>query len=182
MRSWIISWGQKIGELRKSGAGKGRFSRSQMRRNLRLEPLEKRELLSAGPPEIGYFHASGGASQFILDSNGNRSWDAQDQTSVYGDATDTPVVGDWNGDGLDEIGIFRVSNGFGEFILDSNASGSWDPSDTVYDFGNTSDMPISGDWNNDGVDEIGVFRAAAGYGQFILDSNADGVLNDTIHD
>ena len=42
--------------------------------------------------------------------NGNNQWDAPDETSgpVYFGAADwEPVVGDWNGDGTDEVGAYR---------------------------------------------------------------------------
>lgn len=37
---------------------------------------------------------------------------------IFGFASDTPVVGDWNGDGKDDIGVYRLLNGQGTFLLD----------------------------------------------------------------
>jgi hypothetical protein len=66
-------------------------------------------------------------------------------------------VGDWDGDGTDDIGIFRNRN----FLVDYNANGHWDKQaggDQVYAFGAFGDSPIVGDWNGDGTDDIGTYR------------------------
>ena len=74
---------------------------------------------------------------------------------IFGNPGDTPLVGDWDGDGKDEIGIHRNR----EFYLDSNGNGSWDVGvDEVISFGLTTDTPIIGDWDGDGDDDIGVHR------------------------
>lgn len=71
-----------------------------------------------------------------------------------GSPGDRPVVGDWNGDGIDTIGVYRPSNG-AYYLRNSNSAG---PPYTVFGFGNTEDLPIAGDWNEDGIDTIGVYR------------------------
>ncbi len=47
-------------------------------------------------------------------------------------SSDTPIVGDWNGGGRDEVGNFRVADNLGQFIFDSNDTGRWDPTDIVH--------------------------------------------------
>ena len=44
-----------------------------------------------------------------LDSNGNYAWEVSDTSLSWGLPGDIPVIGDWNGDGKDDIGIFRPS-------------------------------------------------------------------------
>ena len=58
----------------------------------------------------------------------------------------------------DKIGVFRNSTHL--FYLDYNGNGVWNGSvvDRQYNFGTFGDLPVSGDWNNDGKSEIGVFR------------------------
>ena len=64
-----------------------------------------------------------------------------------------PIIdsGDYNGDGISDIAIFRA------------CSGLWAVRDlgSVY-FGTSGDIPASGDYNGDGTAEIAVFRPAAG--------------------
>jgi len=50
------------------------------------------------------------------------------------------VVGDWNGDGVDEIGVFRN----GMWYLDLNGNGIWEgPAvDRQYTFGLAGDIPV----------------------------------------
>jgi hypothetical protein len=64
-----------------------------------------------------------------------------------------PIVGDWNGDGIDEIGIYYK----GQWFLDLNGDGTWDESDLWAQLGNEFDSPVAGDWNGDGKDDIGIF-------------------------
>ena len=45
------------------------------------------------------------------------------------------------------------------FLRNSNDSG---PANLAFGFGAAGDIPIKGDWNNDGVDTIGVYRPTTG--------------------
>ncbi len=132
-----------------------------------------------GRDEVGNFRAAGDAGQFILDSNGNGVWDPTDRVLLYGYSTDMPIIGDWNGDGRDDVGNFRMAGDSGQFILDSNGNGVWDPTDRVFSYGLPSDAPIIGDWDGDGRDEIGNFRIIGNQAQFILDSNGSGLWEPT---
>ena len=102
--------------------------------------------------------------QWFLDRNRNGQWDGctVDACYVFGALNDQPVAGDWNGDGFDEIGTLRN----GQWFLD-NGNGAWDGcgnfpiQDRCLQFGTPGDQPIAGDWNGDGVTEIGVRRGAS---------------------
>ncbi len=75
-------------------------------------------------------------------------------TAVFGLAGDIPVVGDWNGDGIDSIGVFRPSTG--RFLLrDANSTG---PVTYNIGFGVNGDRPFAGNWNGVGGDTPGVWR------------------------
>ena len=65
------------------------------------------------------------------------------------------VVGDFNGDGVDDVGIFRA----GRWYLDSNGNHELDAHDKVFEMGGASDLPVAGDWDGDGVDEPGTYRS-----------------------
>ncbi len=76
-----------------------------------------------------------------------------------GDPADLPVVGDWNGDGTDTIGIYRTSTGF-FFLSDSNLSPAVN---YVFIFGNPGDQPFAGRWTVDMTgDGVGVYRDTNG--------------------
>ena len=80
---------------------------------------------------------------------------------VYGSRTDTPVIGDWNGDGTDTVGVVRRSGSYWTWLLrNSNSSGT---ADISFAFGRADlgDVPVVGDWNNDGIETIGVVRPIA---------------------
>jgi CubicO group peptidase (beta-lactamase class C family) len=95
-----------------------------------------------------------------------------DMNFFYGQAGDIPVVGDWDGDGVQSVGIFRQGR---FFLKNTNGPGA---ADVVFDFGAPGDRPVAGDWNGDGRDTIGVYRN----GVFLLrDTNdagpADYIIN-----
>ncbi len=121
---------------------------------------------------IGEFDAIGinRSNQFFLDVNDDGAWNGTsggDGFTIFGNPTgDTPIVGDWDGDGDDNIGIHRGN----QFFLDATGDGKFNSGDVTRTFGNVGDTPIAGDWNGDGKDEIGVHRA----NMFFLDTNANG--------
>ena len=80
------------------------------------------------------------------------------------------MAGDWNGDGLATIGVFRA----GTWYLDVDGDGKWSRGDIILKFGRQGDQPLVGDWNGDGIDEIGVYRN----GVVILDTNGDHKLDE----
>jgi len=114
----------------------------------------------SGKSKIGVFRPSTGV--WYLDMNDNGLWDntvIDRQISTFGKPGDIPLVGDWNGDGKSEIGLYRPSNGF--WYMDVNGNGLWDgrPTDwQINQFGSPGDIPIVGDWNGDKKSEIGVYR------------------------
>ncbi|HKG20684.1 MAG TPA: metallophosphoesterase [Blastocatellia bacterium] len=109
----------------------------------------------------GVFRPTNGA---LYLKNSNSSGFA-DLFLTYGLPGDYPVAGDWNGDGIDTIGVYRA----GSFYLrDSNTNGV---ATLVVPFGLPGDQPVVGDWNGDGIDTIGVYRN----GTFMLrNSNSPG--------
>ena len=86
--------------------------------------------------------------------NSNTAGPADINTS-FGIAGDLPITGDWDGNGIDDVGIFRP--GTGQFKL----RGLFGLTVTM-NFGQNGDLPVAGDWNGDGIDTVGVFRPATG--------------------
>ncbi len=75
----------------------------------------------------------------------------------YGAIGDIPIVGDWDGDGTDTMGLFRPSTGT-FFLRDDWAGGN--ATITMTGVGLSTDVPIVGDWDGDGVDTVGVYRSS----------------------
>ena len=72
----------------------------------------------------------------------------------YGQPGDLPVVGDWTGDGISKLGVYRN----GTFYLDTNNNHVLDAADKVIELGRPGDKPVAGDWDGDGVDKVGVYE------------------------
>jgi hypothetical protein len=142
--------------------------------------LVNRFTVTASPSKIGVFRNT--THLFYLDYNGNGAWNgaATDRQYNFGISGDIPVSGDWNLDGKTEIGVFRNSTHL--FYLDYNGNGVWNGAsvDKQYNFGISGDIPVSGDWNNDGRTEIGVFRNSTH--MFYQDYNGNGVWNGSVVD
>jgi hypothetical protein len=146
-----------------------------------------------GVTNIGVFRTApdGVTGEFILDTNGDHIMDAGDETFTFGLGSDRIVVGDWNGGGKDEVGVFRnavsynaADAGDAVFSLDSNNDHTFDAGDQVFVFGLITDGLIVGDWNGAGKSEVGVYRDASsapvgnplyapGTALFSLDTNGD---------
>ncbi|GAB6165179.1 hypothetical protein JCM19992_11790 [Thermostilla marina] len=96
--------------------------------------------------------------------------DVVDHVFRYGRENDRPVTGDWNGDGITTIGVFRD----GTWYLDVDGDGRWSEADRVVPhFGEPGDRPVTGDWNGDGRTDLGLYRD----GTFLLDVNADEAID-----
>ncbi|MCC9601882.1 carboxypeptidase regulatory-like domain-containing protein [Stieleria sp. JC731] len=97
--------------------------------------------------------------------DGSLRADAVDHVFQYGEDVDTPISGDWNGDGIDQIGIFRA----GVWMLDAEGDGRRKSGEERFEFGQPGDYPIVGDFDGDGIDEVGVIRG----NRVIIDSDGD---------
>ncbi|HBJ35416.1 MAG TPA: fibrinogen-binding protein [Planctomycetaceae bacterium] len=91
--------------------------------------------------------------------------DAIDHVFRYGEQPDTPLAGDWNGDGIDSVAVFRA----GEWALNASGDGRLTAQDDKASFGQAGDIPIVGDWNGDGITNLGVVRGDV----WIIDSDGD---------
>jgi hypothetical protein len=155
--------------------------------HLRLEALEAREMMSYTPsfaPE-GKWHSSfcaGTEIPLVGDFNGDRKADIVTFTrGSSGDVfvalsngtgfsqsvkwhpsfcvnDETPLVGDFNGDGKDDIATFTRGSSGDVFVALSNGSGfggqlvKWHNRFCV-----NSEVPLAGDFNGDGKDDIATF-------------------------
>lgn len=88
-------------------------------------------------------------------------------TSVFafGAAGDTPVSGDWDGNGTDTPGVVRGNTWF---LRNSNTGG---PADISFTYGTATDIPVVGDWDGNGSYTPGIVR---GNTWFLRNSNSSG--------
>jgi hypothetical protein len=72
-------------------------------------------------------------------------------------------VGDWNGDGKDDVGVY---NNAGTWALWNTATNSVD----IVGFGWAGTKPVVGDWDGDGVTEVGIYNT--GGNNFLLQKDS----------
>lgn len=116
---------------------------------------------------VGVFR---GSSQFILSNSTNAPNDDIDTTLTQ--AGNLPVTADWDRDGDDDLGVYNSNTG--QFFIRTKVK--FCPicppvlSNATINFGQPGDLPVTGDWNADGFDTVGVFRPGAG--QFFLNNDS----------
>ncbi len=115
------------------------------------------------PPELA--DAAVGYRTMKATERGRLRSDVIDHVFRYGTEGDRAVVGDWNGDGIATIGVFRG----GTWYLDVDGNGRWSEHDMKVTFGKPGDVPVVGDFNGDGIDNLGVYRN----GTWHLDTNGN---------
>jgi subtilisin family serine protease len=100
------------------------------------------------------------ARVFIINELGQdgQGLGAADFDFYFGNPGDTPFIGDFDGDGIDTIGLYRESTGF-VYLTNTLASGN---ADLSFFFGNPGDQVLAGDWDGDGDDTVGVYRPSTG--------------------
>lgn len=95
------------------------------------------------------------------------------ESFFFGRPGDQPLMGDWDCDGTDTVGMFRTGTGFA-YLRNDNSTGS---ADHEFFFGSAGDIALAGDWDGDGCDTLGVYRPSTGkaYLRNSLDTGADDV-------
>jgi Tol biopolymer transport system component len=82
----------------------------------------------------------------------------------FGNPSDIPLAGDFNGDGCDTLSIYRPSEARFYIMNELGENeGGLGAADYSFLFGNVGDKPVVGDWDGDGVDEIGLHRETTGF-------------------
>jgi hypothetical protein len=72
----------------------------------------------------------------------------------FGNPGDKPYVGDFNGDGMDTIGLHRESTGL-VYFRQTHSQGN---ADSQFIFGDPGDKIMAAEWTADGIDKVGLFR------------------------
>jgi hypothetical protein len=101
------------------------------------------------------------AFAYLRDSN---TQGIADIRFFFGNPSDIPLAGDFDGDGEDTLSIYRPSEQRFYIInkLGENEGGLGE-ADFSFLFGNPGDKPVVGDWDGDGIDEVGLHRESTGF-------------------
>jgi hypothetical protein len=106
---------------------------------------------------------------------GDAGLGAAERSFIFGDPGDKPFVGDFDGNGLDEVGLHRESTGrvYFRFSLTSGIA------DRDFIYGDPGDFLLAGDWDGDGTDTPAIFRPSDG-NWYIRLANTQGNANHVI--
>jgi hypothetical protein len=108
--------------------------------------------------------------------NSNSSGVANITVTFGGGGAVFPIVGDWDGDGDDTIGLVALGSPNRYFLRNSNTSGIADITATYGSGG----YPLIGDWDGDGDDTIGVVAFTNPKTYYLRNSNTSGAANITL--
>jgi hypothetical protein len=92
---------------------------------------------------------------------------------VFGNPGDKPFVGDFDGNGIETVGLHRESTGF-VYFRNSHTQGV---ADNEFFFGDPGDRFVAGDWTGAGFDAPGLFRPSNSTWYF-RHTNTPGVADD----
>jgi hypothetical protein len=82
----------------------------------------------------------------------------------FGNPSDIPLAGDFDGNGCDSLSIYRPSEQQFYIVNQLGANnGGLGPAEFSFVFGNPGDKPFVGDFDGDGIDEVGLHRESTGF-------------------
>ncbi|WP_145261759.1 hypothetical protein [Planctomycetes bacterium Pan216] len=112
---------------------------------------------------IGLYRPS--AAEFVFNTSNVFEFDANQVFSIgFGSVGDQGFVGDFTGDGVPNVAVYRdispTEPGF--FIINTSPINQFDPNAfvTTPQIGNGDEVVFAGDWSGDGIDGLGLYRNA----------------------
>ncbi|MCP4247709.1 MAG: hypothetical protein GY778_11725, partial [bacterium] len=86
----------------------------------------------------------------------------------FGSRDDQPFAGDFDGDGIDTVGMYRPGNAL-VYYRNSHTPGL---GENQFFYGIPGDRIVAGDWDGDGDDTVAVYRQSNGTLYVNLENNA----------
>jgi len=121
------------------------------------------------PPDVAVHTSMSNVRAMQHSTGGSVRLDVVDHVFQFGNEGDQAFTGDFTGDGISTIGVYRD----GKWFIDKTGTGKWDENAVLVnnaDFGlGPGGIPVIGDWNGDGIDKIGLFVD----GVWFLDTTGD---------
>ena len=121
------------------------------------------------PPDINIRVSMNNVRAMKHSQGGGVRLDVSDHVFQYGNQGDIGFTGDFTGDGIATIGVYRN----GKWFIDRTGTGKWDENAVLVnnaDFGlGSGGIPVIGDFNGDGIDKIGLYVDGVWY----LDTTGD---------
>jgi hypothetical protein len=121
------------------------------------------------PPDISINVSMNNVRTMKHSQSGGVRLDVVDHVFQYGNEGDKAFTGDFTGDGIATIGVYRD----GKWYIDRTGTGKWDENAVFVnntDFGlGPEGIPVIGDFNGDGIDKIGLYVNGVWY----LDTTGD---------
>ena len=122
-----------------------------------------------GSAEISVRRASTGVWFTISSSIPNTLY-----LTTWGQSTDIPVTGDYDGDKKTDIAVWRPSTGFW-WTVPSGSPGTY----TAAQWGTSTDTPVPGDYDGDGKTDIAVWRPSNGFWWILPSGGGSGTYTAT---
>jgi hypothetical protein len=133
-----------------------------------------------------FIYRPGQGIAYVLQSNGNGTFTAVQMThGIAGydlaNLADRAVALDFNGDGKDDLFLYRPGAGSQAWLLQSNGNGTFTTVQSTrgisgYDLANPADRAVALDFNGDGKDDLFLYRPGAGSQAWLLQSNGNGTF------
>jgi hypothetical protein len=101
--------------------------------------------------------------------NGRRSLSSEDEVSDKSPNGDTPVTGDFDGDGVDDPGTFTASTGEWRIWF---SSARYAPSAPLV-WGGEDDVPVPADYDGDGRADLAVYQPSSGTWSIVMSNKGN---------
>lgn len=114
-------------------------------------------------PAIGvtyYWQVRGLLAEGPMEADGGAWWVFGTSAPTFTPRPGNTVAGDFDRDGLADVGVFRPSNG--QWYVRESHSGYSAAGDLIVPWGTSGDLPLLADFDGDGKPDLTVFRPSTG--------------------